>query len=395
MGRRAVVLSGSLGMGHDVVADAVSNLLAADGWQAPVLDCMALLGDSAGRSGERAFRALIAAGGAYDLLYFAHLRADGRVARGLDGLAARRLVPALRAEFARTDPELVVSLFPTAASAAARLAAEQPARRTVVLCTDAAAHRLWVAPGTDLYLLTSPAAAASVRRYQPQAAVRLLPRPVRPEFLDPPDRAAARRALGVPPDARCALLMGGGWGLGPLEAASRGLAASGVHVLAVAGRNAALAGRLAAVAAADPRVAAFGVTDRVAELMAAADVVVTAPGSNTCAEARAVGRRLVLIDILPGHGRENVQREMEAGHADVTGPDAGALVGVVRAALDRAAAGEPGPEPDRADWTAELRRVLGTDRAAPGAANGTAVGGGGAGRSGRNAARRCSRASGR
>ena len=49
--------------------------------------------------------------------------------------------------------------------------------------------------------------------------------------------------------------------------------------------------------------------------MAAADVVVALPGANTCAEVRVVGRRLLLLDVMPGHGRDNLLHELELGQA--------------------------------------------------------------------------------
>src|SRR5262249_55367485 len=182
----------------------------------------------------------------------------------------------------------------------------------------------------------SPAAAASVRRYVPHARACVVPPPVRPAFYRPLSQAAARQSLGVPADARCALLMGGGWGLGPLEAAAGALAAAGVHVLAVAGRNRRLADRLEALASSAPRVPPFGFTERIVELMIACDVVVTLPGATTCGEARAVGRRLVLLDAMPGHGRENLQHELELGGADACNARPRDLAASGLAALERA-----------------------------------------------------------
>jgi predicted glycosyltransferase len=60
----------------------------------------------------------------------------------------------------------------------------------------------------------------------------------------------------------------------------------------------------------------FGFTDRIPELMAAADVVLALPGANTCSEARVVGRHLLLLDVMPGHGRDNLMHELELGGAD-------------------------------------------------------------------------------
>src|SRR5581483_5004964 len=112
-------------------------------------------------------------------------------------------------------------------------------------------------------------------------------------------RDQARSALAIPDDAHCVVLMSGSWGIGPLAEAADRLASAGVRVLAIAGNNAKLAERLRAVADRQPLVTAFGWTDRVAELMAASDLVITSSG-DTCSEARAIGRHLLLLDVVPG-----------------------------------------------------------------------------------------------
>ena len=330
-----MILSGSLGLGHHVVAEVVAGSLARLGWQSRTLDCMGLLGPRGAHAGNRMFRWLMSAPGAYDALYFGQLRPGRRVARAMEGAALSRLLPRLRSELRERPAELVIAVFATGASAVPGLAQSVPGLRTVVLCPDAAPHSTWVPDGVDLFLVTSEAAAASVRRYRPRARISIVPPPVRPAFFHPRSQAEAREALAIPADARCVLLMGGGWGLGPVEDAARALTDAGVHVLAVAGHNRRLAGRLQAVQRTDARLHAFGLTQDVAGLMTAADLVVTLPGAATCWEARAAGRRLVLLDAMPGHGRENVQRELEAGGADVCTPRSPDLVAGILAALDR------------------------------------------------------------
>jgi UDP-N-acetylglucosamine:LPS N-acetylglucosamine transferase len=229
----------------------------------------------------------------------------------------------------------VISVFATGASAAARLKAETPSRRTVVLCTDVAVHRLWVGEGTDLFLVTSEAAAASVRRFLPRAEVSVVPPPVRAAFHAAPSQEEARAALGVPAGEPCVLLIDSGWGFGPLVGSVSALAAAGVWVLAVAGRRRAVERRLRELAATARRVRPFGFTDRVPELMAAADVVVALPGATTCSEARVVGRQLLLLDVMPGHGRDNLQHELELGGAHVCGPDPAGVTASALAVLDK------------------------------------------------------------
>lgn len=336
MTKTAVLLTGPLGLGHEMMARCCAGVLERSGWRTRRLDSMSLLGPWRGGAGERVFRRLVAVPGLYDGLHFAHLRTGSRLADRMDRASTARLVPALRAELERRPAELMLSVFATGASAAARVKAEVSGLRSVVLCTDVAVHRIWAAEGTDLFLVTSAAAAASVRRYLPRAPVAVVPPPVRPEFYAAPPRDQARHALGVGPGDFCVLIIDSGWGFGPLVEAVFALADAGVHVLAVAGRDRAIERRLRELAARTSRVTPFGFTDRVPELMAAADVVVALPGANTCGEARVVGRHLLLLDVMPGHGRDNLLHELELGRADACVATPGGVTASVLALRDEA-----------------------------------------------------------
>jgi UDP-N-acetylglucosamine:LPS N-acetylglucosamine transferase len=335
-------------MGHDVVSEVVSASLAGLGWQARTLDCMGLLGPRSGWAGDWVFRRLMARPGLYDGLHFAHFRTGSRLAAAMNGAATPRLVAALRQELSAAPADLLISVFAAGVPAAAELARSVPQLRTVVLCPDALPHALWAREGIDLFLVTSAAAAAGVRRYVPRARTAVVPPPVRPAFYRVSAQGTARSLLGIPPGAPCVLLMGGGWGLGPVEGAARALAGAGIHVLAVAGRNRRLEARLRALAGSSPRVHPYGFTPDIPGLMSACDLVVTLPGAVTCAEARAAGRRLVLVDAMPGHGRENVQHELEQGGAEACNPRPADITRSVLAALDRPQPAGPGRP--AADW---------------------------------------------
>ena len=301
----------------------------------------------------------------YDGFHFSQLRGDGAVGRFMDRAAVKVMFPKLVEEVDRYAPDLVVSVFATGASAAARLKALRPGLVTVVFMTDSFAHGMWAHDGTDLFLVTSELAAASVRRYCPDAVVRVVDAPCRPAFYRAPAKEVARAALGVPEGAPCVLLMSGAWGIGPLDDVARALALEGYWVLAVGGSNRRLTERLGAVARAHPSVIVFGYTDRVAELMAASDVVVTSSG-DTCREARVVGRSLVLLDVVPGHGRENLMHELELGDAWVCLATPASVVGNVRRAI---AAGAPAAHPGMQGWGDDFIEALveaGVVLAAPG-----------------------------
>jgi processive 1,2-diacylglycerol beta-glucosyltransferase len=237
------------------------------------------------------------------------------------------------------------------------LADRYPSMNHIVLCSDVTPHRIWVQPNVDLYLVTSSAAEAAVRRYQPRARIQVIPALVRPGFYDPPSRAKARADLGLPADDRTVLLMSGAWGLGPLAEAATALADAGVQVLAVAGRNARLEGRLAAAAAHRSRLHVFGFTDQIPALMSAADLVITSSG-DTCAEARTIGRPLLLLDVVQGHGRDNLQHELEIGDAYVVSARSGDVVRSALAALDRPPPAQAGPGKSPADWAGAFGAAL-------------------------------------
>jgi processive 1,2-diacylglycerol beta-glucosyltransferase len=340
--RNALLVSGSIGMGHDALAAACAVSLERRGYRTHTLDAMRLLGRRGGSAGERVFRTMLSVPGLFDAFHFAALRPGSRLALLADAAARRQVVPRLRDYLDAHPADLAISVFSTAASAVSRVAWAYPAMSHVVFCTDVTPHRLWVHPNVDLYLVTSGAAEATVRRFAPDARVRVLPPPVRPAFYAVPAQAAARDQLGIPQQERCVLLMSGAWGLGPVAGAAEALGRAGVHVLAVAGRNASLERALTEVAARQPRVRAIGFTDQVPVLMAAADLVITSSG-DTCTEARTVGRPLLLLDVVQGHGRDNLQHELELGDAGVTGPGTADVLRTALAALERAKPPEPGP----------------------------------------------------
>ncbi len=251
------------------------------------------------------------------------LRRGGAIAELLALSSASCLQGPAGANEAVSDAYLIMSVFATGVRPLAVLRATRPDLRAVVLCTlDATAHRAWVELGIDRYLACSTMADATVRTYLADADVAVIPPPVRPERFTAPSRAAARHSLGVAAEGPTALL-GGAWTKGPREALAEGLALAGVEVLAITGHHAHLHRRLDAgaerLAPAERRLHAYAHRDDMASCFPAADVVVSAPG-QACREAPAVGRPLVVLDSVPGHGRENLLLELtRPGNAPTCG----------------------------------------------------------------------------
>lgn len=135
--------------------------------------------------------------------------------------------------------------------------------------------------------------------------------PIHPRFRDAirryPSRAMARNTLGLRPHARTVLLVGGGDGTEPLRTYARALAQSplDLQVLAVCGRNEALARRIRADN--HDGVHVYGFVQNMPELMLASELLITRAGPGMIAEGLACGCPLLLTGRLPGQEEANVE----------------------------------------------------------------------------------------
>jgi len=175
------------------------------------------------------------------------------------------------------------------------IAAAWPGVPLVVVLTDLADFppRFWIEPGIDRVVVGTDEAReqALALGVEARAVTRVSGMVLNPSFYrrgGPGARGDARRDLGVGPDAFVVTLLFGGKGSPEMAPLTERLLARdpGWTVVAICGDNPGLLRRLAPVeAAAGGRLRRLGFTDRVAELMAASDVLVTKPGPGSLAEA--------------------------------------------------------------------------------------------------------------
>ncbi|MFZ4573617.1 MAG: MGDG synthase family glycosyltransferase [Phycisphaerales bacterium] len=240
-------------------------------------------------------------------------------------------------------PDLVVCSHFLCARVLCTARAKGAFNAPIAVCiTDQHPHGVWLHTGADLFLVASEAAMKRVVESGiPAERVRVVGIPVAPEF-GRVDRGAARAELGIGQNAPVALLTGGGLGLGGLESAVSGALAtdSSVHLIVVCGHAAELKTKVEGLVGKAGAVATiFGFTDRMPQLMAAADVLVGKPGGLTTAESLASGLPMVLLSPIPGQEEANAALLVSCGAAELE-PDptkAGALA--CRLAIDGARLG--------------------------------------------------------
>ena len=306
---RFLLLSASMGAGHDAACAELSRRLREAGHESDQLDVLALLPGPTG-AGLRGFYHLIIrrAPFVYAGIYAAFFQPGEGPRPGsapLAALAERGLLDAV----ARTRADAVVSLFHLAAQLTGRARVRgRLAVPAAALVTDFAVHRQWIHPGNDLNLcLTEPNARQARRALDRPCAVYgpLVPGRFRP---DPPGEAGWReRFAGGGP---VVVMSAGAWGAGTGFARTAGvLRDAGYRPVVLCGRDERLRRRLSAV----PGATALGWVEDMPGLLAASDALLDNAAGQTALQALAVGLPVIGWRPIPGHGLEGVRRMADLG----------------------------------------------------------------------------------
>ncbi|MEA3218787.1 MAG: hypothetical protein QOJ19_4943, partial [Acidimicrobiia bacterium] len=308
--RRVLVISARMGAGHMGVARELAERLHRDGHVTEVVDFLDALPRPFGRAMETLYRLQLRyAPWSYDVLYRLRFRfssAWDSVNAFYTALAGSSLLRWVQSY----ESDVVLALYPLAATVVGRLRDQErldvPAATFI---TDFGVHPLWVHPGIDLHLCVHPVAAAEAARRSGGAVAATGP-VVRPDFDGAESRrAVGRQLLGVGDNDRVVLVTGGSWGIGEVERTARAVAHSGRFLpVVLCGQDQGLRDRLDSEG-----IRAFGWTDQVPSLVAAADALVDNAGGLSCMEAFASGTPVVTFRPIAGHGRHNASVMSRAG----------------------------------------------------------------------------------
>src|SRR3954447_24898029 len=338
-------MTASIGAGHDLPAEVLrADLLALDpAGEVKIVDALALAGGLIERAITGASFETELANRIFDLEHrLLHDVAVTHRAAGKLGevLAGRTVLRAL----AERRPDVVVSTSPGSTEVLGRLRRRGRLGVPVVAAvTDLAALRFWVHPGADLHLVTQAEAIPEVRAIAgPRAEILHVRGFNDPRFADPPSRAAARAALRLPGDAPVIVVSGGGWAVGDLGGATaEALAVPGARVLVLCGTREGVSAALMARFAGEERVQVLGFTNRMPELLAAANVLIHSTAGLTVLEALVTGCSVISYGWGRGHIRANNAAFARYGLARVASTR-DQLRGALRAALADPRAPEPG-----------------------------------------------------
>ncbi|MFZ5800774.1 MAG: MGDG synthase family glycosyltransferase [Candidatus Omnitrophota bacterium] len=185
--------------------------------------------------------------------------------------------------------------------------------RLVCVVTDYNVHRIWVADGVDTYVVACRETNQRLLDWGvKESQIAVLGIPVGSQFSIPLSAALVRKKMGLDENRFTILALTGVFGLGPLEQIVRYFQER-LQILVVCGENRRLFSRLNRIK--NHRVRVFGMTDKVDELMSAADLVITKPGGLTISEALIKGVPMIFISSIPGQETQNAALMVKYGVA--------------------------------------------------------------------------------
>jgi processive 1,2-diacylglycerol beta-glucosyltransferase len=189
----------------------------------------------------------------------------------------------------------------------------------VTATTDFETHRLWVNQPCDRYFTATAEGARYLQHWGVPAVDAVVTGiPIHPVFAKPKDRDVCLAHHGLTGDRPIFLQLSGGFGVGPIAKLYHALldVARPIDLVTIAGRNEAVKRELESIEV-PPRHRAkiLGFTDKIDELMAVADVVVSKPGGLTTSETLARGALMAIVNPIPGQESRNSDYLLENGAA--------------------------------------------------------------------------------
>ncbi|MET8090245.1 wax ester/triacylglycerol synthase domain-containing protein [Micromonospora sp. NPDC005220] len=331
-----LIVSADIGGGHDATGRALQERVHAlwPGSRVGWADTLDVMGPGVGPGFRRTYVTNVAMTPWLYEFFWASLwrhRWFATASKWFTGAWAGRRLAATIETF---DPDLIVSTYPLGSAGLAWLRRHRGLDVPMgAWISDFAPHPFWVYPQLDLNVVVHPSALPVAAVAAPGTPLGVCAPPVLDRF-HPGDQVEAARRCGLDPERPPVVVACGSYGFGAMEEAIAALVGIGdaMQVVAVCGRNEALADRLEALNTPPGRLVVRRWVDDMPTLLRAARLLVTNAGGATALEAWATGTPVVMYRPIAAHGAANAALMTAAGLAE-TAQDPAALVACVRTRL--------------------------------------------------------------
>lgn len=223
----------------------------------------------------------------------------------------------------KENPQVVISTQFFASEVVAYLKRKGKISSTLIsVVTDFGAHTFWESKDVDVFVVASDDTKGDLlSRNIPEEKIKVLGIPIEPppkEF----SKTELKQEIGLKRGLFTVLLVGGGFGVGPIKELVFGLdklddeVRDRVQLLIVCSRNKKLQGEMANIA---PKLKVhskiFGFVPDLYKMMLASDVIISKSGGLTTSESLASGLPMIIIAPIPGQETKNCDFLVKNGAA--------------------------------------------------------------------------------
>jgi len=206
----------------------------------------------------------------------------------------------------KTEPDVIISTHFFASEVIADLKESGSIKaRLITVVTDYRLHSWWIGEGTDVYVVASEEAKLDLLKWKVDTArIKVMGIPVEPVFSKKLDRCSIFDKAGLKDGVFTVLVIGGGFGVGPIEAIVKSIGGmAGIQIVVVCGHNEELVKKIEALKSEFPTaIKVLGFIDNVYEYMEIANILISKSGGITVSESLA--KDLPMIVIAPIIGQE-------------------------------------------------------------------------------------------
>lgn len=301
---KTLILTCNTGQGHNSSASSINDIYSANGDICEVADALSFLSKQASKIVSKCFTGIYRhIPKAFDSMY-SHSETDSRhsintmeSAIKLLKLGCKRLYKYIITE--EFDSIICVHLFP--ALMVSWLKKKYGLEvKTSLLTTDYTCYPFTAKTDMDLYFLPHEALADEFNNIvKDKSKLVATGIPIKRGFLSLPDKASARKLLGIDDNMKVIFIMGGSMGCGPMEdlviKVAEG-ADQNTRILVSCGTNKALLKSLQKKNLTGTEV--FSFSDNIPNIMAASDLFVTKPGGISSTEAAVSGLPTIVMNVI-------------------------------------------------------------------------------------------------
>ena len=192
--------------------------------------------------------------------------------------------------------------------------------RLYVVITDYGPHSFWISKDIDRFFVGAESIVPEmVKRGVPAGKISPTGIPTSPEFTGEFNVAELRAEYGIEEGKKTIFMLSGGFGVGPMEDMLLSLCSCkcDIQVITVCGHNKVVHDNIDALKSKlNYPVILFGFSDKIAELMAVSDLMITKAGGISVTEALNMSLPMILFASIPGQETWNERLLVKTGAAE-------------------------------------------------------------------------------